>query len=74
MGVANYRRHVVLAMRLEFDVAQHDHFIVAFNFFESPREKCDRVVFVAAEPVLVSAHNPLGRVNEPFATRVFASP
>src|SRR5690606_4721691 len=41
------RRHVMLAMRLELDVAQDDHLIVAFDLFEGSAQVIGRVGGIA---------------------------
>src|SRR5690606_15600418 len=46
--LAGDRRHVMLAVRLEADVAQHDHLVVAVDLVERAAQELDRVVFVAA--------------------------
>ena len=43
MGAADDRRHVVLAVRLELDVAQHDHLVVAADFLEGAAQVLARV-------------------------------
>src|SRR5690606_13549118 len=72
--LAGDRRHVMLAVRLEADVAQHDHLVVAVDLVERAAQELDRVVFVAAEPVLVGADDARRRAPQSFAARVVADP
>ena len=73
MRPADDRRHVVFAMRLELDVAQHDHFVVAADFLEGAREVLVRV-FVAGEPVAVSLDHAPGVSSRPSRCGFFARP
>ena len=61
------RRHVVLAMRLERDVAQHDHLVVAADFLERAAQILGRIDLVAREPVAVGVDDALGRVEQALA-------
>ena len=54
MGFADDRREVVLAVRLERDVAQHDHLVVAVDLVERAPQELDGILVVAAEPVFVT--------------------
>ncbi len=74
MRAADDRRHVVFAVRSEFDVAQHDHFVVAGHFFERAAQFLGRIVGVAGEPVFVGVDHAFGRVYQTFARRVVAGP
>ena len=71
---ADDRRHVVFAMALELDVAQHDEFVVALDFLEGARQVLLGIQRVAAEPVLVGLDHALGRVEQAFARGVLAGP
>src|SRR6188508_166986 len=71
---ADDRRHVMLAVRLEAYVAQHDHLVVAFDLAEGAPQELERVVFVAAEPILVSTNDASWSAQETFAVRVVADP
>ena len=68
------RRHVVFAVRLETDITQHDHLVVTVDFLESALQVLDRILLVAAEPVLVGRHDALRRVQQAFPARVIARP
>ena len=74
MGLTDDWRHVMLAMRFELDVAKYNHLVIAFDFLKRPSQVAYRVVFVATEPVLVGGRYPLGRIEQPFTARIFASP
>ena len=68
------RRHVVLAVRLEGDVAQHDQLIVAADLLEGAAQVGGRVDVVAGEPVAVGVHHALRGVLQPLAARILARP
>ena len=72
--LADDRRHVMLAMRLEADVAQHDHLVVAVDLAKRAPQELERVVVVAAEPVLVRADDASRRADEPLALGIVADP
>ncbi len=74
MCTADDRRHVVLAMALELDVAQDHHLVVAGDFLEGTPQILGRVRFITGEPVAISLDHPLGRVEQTFALRIIASP
>src|SRR3546814_3854197 len=63
MRLADDRDHVVLAMRNEADVAQHDHLVVAVGLLEGALQNLDWVDFVAREELLEGADNPCGRLD-----------
>ncbi len=64
----------MLAMRLEADVAQHDHLVVAVDLAERAPQELERVVVVAAEPVFERADDAAWCSEEPFAIRIVANP
>jgi len=74
VGLADDRRHMVLAMALELDVAQHDQLVVAGDLLEGALEVFARLVGIAAEPVAVGIDDALGRVQQSLARRVLAGP
>src|SRR3546814_20867080 len=74
VGLADDRRHVVFAVALELDVAQHDHLVVAGNLLEGALQVLARIVGVAAEPVSVGVDHALGRVEQALPSRIVASP
>ena len=61
-------------MRLDVDVAEHHHVLIALDFLEGAGEFLVGVDLVAFEEFLVGAHNAAGRVYQAFAIRVVASP
>ena len=71
---ADDRRHVVLAMRLETDVAQHHHLVVAAGLLEGPLEIVARIILVTGKPFLISAHDAPRRGQEPFPVWIVAGP
>jgi hypothetical protein len=67
-------RHVMLAMRLERDIAQHHHLVVAAHLLEGPAQVVGGVTLVAGEPVPVGVDDALGRLQQSFPSRIIASP
>ena len=49
MRLAEERHHVVLAMALDLDVAQHDDVVIARHLVEGARQDLERVLAVAGE-------------------------
>jgi len=71
---SDHRRDVVLTMRLEGDVAQHDHLVVSGDLLEGAAQVGRGVDLIAGEPVAIRIDHPLRRVAQPFARRVIARP
>src|SRR5690606_15558473 len=71
---ADDRRHVVLAVAFELDVAQHDHLVVAGDLLEGARHVLVRIQAVAAEPLRVGVDHAPRRVEQAFARRILAGP
>ena len=74
MHAPDDRRHVVLAMRFEPDIAHDDDLVVAVHFLEGALQQHLRILSVTAEPFLVGARHASGRAFEPFAHRIVAGP
>jgi len=74
MDLADDRRHVVLAVRFEAYVAQHDHLVVAVDLVERAAQKLDGILTIAAEPVLERARNARRGSFESLAVGVVANP
>src|SRR5690606_24353508 len=74
MRLADDRRHVVLAVRLELDVAQHDQLVVAGDLLEGAREVVVRVQLVAAVPVLVGPGDARRGLDQAFAPGILPGP
>ena len=70
MGGADERQQVVLADRLQADVAQDDHLLVLL--VEAALEQRAGVLAQAAEDLGVHLGDPLRRPPQPFAGRVLA--
>jgi hypothetical protein len=66
--------HVVLAVRLEADVAQQNHLVVTLDFLEGALEQVEGVDGVAGEELLVGLYDALRRAGQAFARRVVAGP
>ncbi len=71
---ADDRHHVVLAVRIEGDVAHHDHVVEGADLAEGTVEHLVGVFLVAAEELFVGSDHSLGRILEALAVRVFADP
>ncbi len=74
MHMPDDRSHVMFAMRLEGDVAQHDHLIVPGDFVERATQILRGIDRIAGEPVAISVHDPLRRVAQPLTLRVVSGP
>jgi len=64
----------MLTERLERDVTQHHHFVVAADFLEGPAQVIGRIGFIAGKPVLVGLHHPLRGIEHALALRVLSGP
>ena len=64
----------MLAVRLEADIAKHDHLVVTVDFVERPPQEFDGIVAVAALPIFVRARDSLGRMLEAFTVGIVADP
>ena len=74
VGTADDRRHMVLTMRPEIDVAENDHLVVAVCLLERAAQDRVGVLAVAHKILLVGARDPLGRIEQPLALGVVAGP
>src|SRR6201991_2554057 len=74
MRAADDRHHVMLAVALEADVLQHDHFVVPVHLGKRAGQDVARFDLIAREEFLVRAHHARWRIDEPFAPWVVASP
>jgi hypothetical protein len=68
------RRHVMLAMRFEGNVAQHYHLVVAADLFERAPQVGGRVDLVTGEPVAIGIHHALRGIEQPLAIRILPRP
>src|SRR5712671_4393189 len=73
-GLADDGRHVVLAMTLEANAAQHDHLVVAFDLLKGPLQDLDRVLGVAGKEFLEGARDARRRVEQASPLRIVAGP
>ena len=73
-GLAQERRHVVFAVALHVDAAQHDHVVIALHVLEGPGKLLGRIAVIAGEPLAIGVDHALGRVEQAFAVRVVAGP
>jgi hypothetical protein len=74
VNTADDRRHVVLAMRFEPDVAQQNNLIVAGGFFKGPLQILARILEITRKPLFVCTSNASGCSDEPFAIGIIARP
>ena len=74
MGYAYDGSHVVFAIAFKADVAQDNHFVIAFNFLKRALEKRGWVFVIAAEPLLVGAGHAGWRVEQAFAVWIVTGP
>ena len=74
MRDAQERRHVVLAVALHADVAQHDEVVVATGLIEGLGKRLRGIEAVAGIILLVSAHDAARGLLETFARGIVARP
>ena len=70
--LADEGHHVVLAVAVELDVAHQHELVVAFDLLEGLREIVPGVELVAGKVLGVRSNDARGRIEQPFALRVFA--
>ncbi len=73
-GAADDRRHVMFAVALETDAAQHDHLVIAFDLLEGLLQDRLGVLVVAAEILFERARHAGRRFLQAIARRVVAGP
>src|SRR5712675_528954 len=74
MGSTNNWSKVMFAMRLEGNVSQHDHLIIACNLVECSTEVVAWVLGIAGEPFFIRLDNPSRRAQHSWAFWIVASP
>lgn len=74
MDFAEYGSEVMLAVRLEVNVSQDDHLVIAVHFLKSAAEEVDRVLTVAAEPVFECPCHAARSRRETLTIGVVADP
>src|SRR5688572_5769083 len=74
MGAADDRRHVMLAVRFELDVAEHDHLVVAGGLLEGATQILTWIDTVAAVPVAIGSYDTARRVAQTLAGGILAGP
>ncbi len=62
--MADDRRHVMLAVAFETNAAQHDHFVITFDFLEGLLQDRLGILIVAAKILLVGARQAGRRLLE----------
>ena len=72
--LADDRRHMMLAMRLERDVLQQHDLVIAADLLEGPGEVDRRVLGIAAGIFAPGPRHALRRVEQAFAVGVVAGP
>jgi hypothetical protein len=73
-GLAQERRHVVFAVALHVDAAQHHHVVIALHVLEGARKLLGRIAVIAGEPLAIGVDHALGRVEQAFTVGVVAGP
>jgi hypothetical protein len=71
---ADDRRHMMLAMRFELDVAQQHDLIVAPDLFEGSFQIFKWIFEITRKPFFISAHDMGGSSEQSFAIRTVAGP
>jgi len=74
VDLADDRRDVVLAVRFEADVLQHDDLVIPVHLLEGALQQRHRILVVAAEELGVRAHHPVRRAEQAFPLGVVAGP
>lgn len=68
------RRHVMFAMRMERNVAQKDHLVIASDFLESPFKVDGGIFIIAATIFFPCPCHSCGRILQSLSVRIVASP
>ena len=74
MRAADDRRHVMLAVRFELDVSQHDHLVIAGHFLKGAAQILAGIDGIAREPFTVCLNDAARRIEQPFASWIIARP
>src|SRR5450759_832508 len=72
--LADYRRHVVLAVALESNAAQHNHFIITFDFFEGLLQNLNGVLSIADEKPFKRARRAGGSLYQTVPLWIVTGP
>ena len=72
MGLADEGDHVVLAMGVHLDVAQHDDVVIARHLVEGAREHVERAFVIAREELVIGVDHALRRIAQALAHGVVA--
>ena len=72
--LADDRREMMLAMRLERDVLQQHDLVIAADLLEGAAEMVRRILGIAARIFLPGARDPRRRVEQPLAVGIVAGP
>jgi hypothetical protein len=72
MRLADKGDHVVLAMRVKLDVAQHDDVVIARHFIKGARQHILGVLAIACEELIIGAGNPARRLAQALAVGIVA--
>ena len=72
--LADDRREVMLAMRLERDVLQEHDLVIAADLLEGAAEMMRGILLIAARIFLPGAGDPRRRVEQPLAVGIVAGP
>jgi NifU-like protein involved in Fe-S cluster formation len=74
MDLADEGHHVVLAMRIERDVADEDHVLVAVDLLEDALEHVARVLAIALVELAIGLGDALRRIEQALPRRIVARP
>ena len=64
----------MLAMAFEPNAAQHNHFVVAFDFLESLLQDFDRILSIADKKLFERARHASGRLGQTITVWIVAGP
>src|SRR6202007_2932242 len=65
---------MMLAMRLEPNVTQQDHFVIAADLLECTLQIIAWIFVIAGEPFFVRFRHSLGRSSQPLTVGIIADP
>ena len=74
MRAADEGGDVVLAMGVEFDIAQHDEVVIAADILEGARQGLGGVFVIAAEKLAKGLGHAARRIQQAFAVGIIAGP
>src|SRR5262249_57999801 len=72
MRLADERDHVMFAMRMQLDIAQHYDVVITGDLVEGAGQHVEWALVVASEELVIGANDALWRLAQAFASRIVA--